>query len=220
MFSFPFPNSVRYVEVEIRSDISAHLLPDAEASLLHPNASEKRIREFSAGRLAARKALGELGCESSPAILLGTRGEPLWPSGYTGSISHSENLAAALVAKIGEFRSVGIDLQSLRRRVNEEIARRICHPNELAWCLSARDEFQARLMSIFSAKETLFKALYPLAGSVFYFLDARLEIEHLDSCAAFLLKDLSDEFQSGARFEIHFERSSSMIMSHMLIKSE
>lgn len=218
LFTSPFPPEVAFEEVEIRSDLPPVHLGSGELSLLHPNASQKRIREFSAGRLAARNALEKLGLSAAPAIRLGKRGEPVWPENYVGSISHSERLAVAVAASKTDFRGVGIDLQSLRRAVNEEIARRICHPQEILWCRADALDFQTRLMTIFSAKETLFKALYPLTEAVFYFLDAELRFDETNSsCQATLLKDLSDEFRAGSTYRIGVLRSSSMILTHMLI---
>ncbi|WP_162275075.1 hypothetical protein [Labrys sp. WJW] len=55
----------------------------------------RRRAEFAAGRCAARRALRKLGgpCGKIPR---GDLGEPVWPSGYDGSISHDGDFAAAI----------------------------------------------------------------------------------------------------------------------------
>lgn len=69
------------------------LLPE-EMSVVR-NAARKRRREFAAGRSAARRALGQMGVPCQP-IPKGNFGEPIWPTGYGGSISHDGPFAAAI----------------------------------------------------------------------------------------------------------------------------
>lgn len=67
-----------------------------------------RAREFIAGRWCAHRALERLGCPES-AIGTGQRGEPRWPAGFTGSITHKSGLAVAVAAT--ESKAIGIDLE-------------------------------------------------------------------------------------------------------------
>ena len=62
------------------------------------------------GRACARKALSEIGCPPV-AIGSGTSGEPLWPIGYVGSISHTDCLAASVVALNPPMLGIGLDLE-------------------------------------------------------------------------------------------------------------
>lgn len=73
------------------------LLPEEMAVVR--NAAWKRRVEFAAGRSAARRALGKMGEPSQP-IPKGKLGEPIWPAGYGGSISHDGPFAAAIVHAI------------------------------------------------------------------------------------------------------------------------
>lgn len=69
-----------------------------------------RQRQFEAGRRSARQALAHLGyapCE----ILKGALGEPLWPPGLVGSLSHKKNLAVAVVGRKSAVASLGIDIE-------------------------------------------------------------------------------------------------------------
>ena len=72
----------------------------------------KRQAEFLAGRICARAALLQLdGTLATPGI--GEDRAPLWPAHISGSITHSNGRAAALVALKRDWRSVGIDLENL-----------------------------------------------------------------------------------------------------------
>jgi 4'-phosphopantetheinyl transferase EntD len=66
-----------------------------EEDALVVRACAKRREEFSAGRCAGRAALACLGVPPV-AILQGRRGEPLWPSGFVGSITHCDRFVDEL----------------------------------------------------------------------------------------------------------------------------
>ena len=121
----------------------------------------KRQNEFAAGRRAARAALRKLGHTDVP-IPAGEDRAPLWPKGVFGAITHDDGLAAALVAKAEDCDGVGIDIaeaapfpRHLRERILISEAER------------ALNDLDAR--AVFSAKEALFKALYPAAQTFFGF---------------------------------------------------
>ena len=61
------------------------LFPAEEA--LVRTADPRRRAEFTAGRACARTALARLGLPTAP-VLAGRAGEPRWPAGVTGSITH------------------------------------------------------------------------------------------------------------------------------------
>jgi 4'-phosphopantetheinyl transferase EntD len=81
----------------------------AEEELYISSAVLSRRREFSSGRWCARQALLQLGISPVP-ILVGERREPLWPPGVVGSISHGACLSAAVVARLGQWHGIGIDI--------------------------------------------------------------------------------------------------------------
>src|SRR5690606_8339287 len=82
-----------------------------EEAALVKNAVETRRRQFEAGRSAAREALASFGVRAQP-ILRGAVGEPLWPDGFVGSITHTRSVAAAAVASRDDFQGIGIDIDS------------------------------------------------------------------------------------------------------------
>src|ERR1700761_6826280 len=73
-------------------------------------ARERRRSEYATVRLCARQAMHRLGLPPSP-VLSGPRGEPLWPDGVVGSMTHCEGYRGAVLARAGEYLAVGIDAE-------------------------------------------------------------------------------------------------------------
>jgi 4'-phosphopantetheinyl transferase EntD len=92
-----------------KGDDPAGWLWPAEAALVE-RAVESRVREFTTGRMCARKALAQLGAETGP-ILSGDQREALWPMGVTGSITHCRGYRAAAVAWQKQVLGIGIDAE-------------------------------------------------------------------------------------------------------------
>lgn len=175
------------VAVEARGDpADIVLFPEEEAAL--GAAVDKRRREFTTARACARSALAGLGLPALP-IPAGTRGEPRWPAGVVGSITHCEGYRACAVARASELVTIGIDAEPnepLPHGVLAEIARaeELSQLRELARIAPAVR--WDRLL--FSAKESVYKAWFPLTQRWLGFEDALLAIDPLQgSFAARLL---------------------------------
>ena len=148
------------------SQLENSSLRPEEASLLPGNAAEKRKSEFVLGRAAAHRALAELGFAESPPVLRGAGREPLWPAGVVGSITHCSSRAIAVVAKTEKVQAIGIDLEDVDH-FPEEIADLVANEAERDWVLS--EDSRLRLAMLFSAKESIYKAFYPLEHRFFDF---------------------------------------------------
>lgn len=119
-----------------------------------------RQAEYLAGRVLARLASLHLaGTEAE--ILCGAAGEPIWPDGLTGSISHSNDLVMC-VASADLVKCVGVDVQH-RLSKAERVA--VCDTALTRRDISTLDAMHRLsdldLALVFSAKETVFKALFP-----------------------------------------------------------
>ncbi|WP_166461996.1 4'-phosphopantetheinyl transferase family protein [Paracoccus alkanivorans] len=122
--------------------------------------AQRRQATFAAGRIAAQEALCKAGFRGAAALGIGDDGLPDWPPGWLGSISHSDDTAAALVAPVGCARLLGLDLE---RIVTAEIAVQIAPeimPGQPVGHSGLLLEHE--VTCAFSAKEALYKALYPL----------------------------------------------------------
>lgn len=174
----------------------------------------KRQAEHLAGRLCAREALLRLtGQASIPAV--GEDRAPQWPPGVVGSITHGQGWAAALVAPARQWRAIGLDVEQLlptarALRLEEEILTRA----EQARLVGLDDEARAARISLtFSLKESLFKALYPLTLTRFYFHDAELLACDQDSARLRLLIDLHRDWPSHSEVDGQFVLFEQQVLS-------
>lgn len=122
-----------------------------------------RRAQFLAGRRAAHRALSAGGLADGP-VGSGARGEPRFPEGTVGSITHADGIALALVADAARNRALGVDLQL--RALPATAARLVLDDRERAWVRSAPTGTHRalRLLAAFSAKESVFKAVDPLVA--------------------------------------------------------
>ncbi|MCU7904883.1 MAG: 4'-phosphopantetheinyl transferase superfamily protein [Candidatus Thiodiazotropha sp. (ex Epidulcina cf. delphinae)] len=143
-----------------------------EEEKLIEGAVEKRQREFRAGRHAAHAALSRLNAPPAP-LLRGEKRQPVWPTGFLGSITHCRDACAAVCAEKGKIVSLGIDVEPLTP-LPKGIARYINTVQEERF-LQLHDSLPGRL--IFSAKESLYKCYYPLLQHYFGFQSVSLDID-------------------------------------------
>jgi 4'-phosphopantetheinyl transferase EntD len=152
-------------------DVNGETLFDIESKVV-AGAVNKRRREFRAGRAYARQALAALGCPPQP-LPVGAGREVIWPRGFVGSISHSDDLCAAIVAHRDSYCGVGLDLESNRPLDDDGMRSLICRPEEKAITWSGGDA--AKLL--FVIKEAVFKAYYPGTGFFLEFADVLITID-------------------------------------------
>ena len=130
----------------------------SEELIIISKAIDKRRYEFSAGRLCAKKALKQLGIDNC-ILTQGGNGEPIWPKQITGTISHSKKWAAAAVSTTKDIMAIGFDIETVSR-ISSGILERIITDTEKEQ-LEKKDKQKAQEYAalIFSAKETIYKAL-------------------------------------------------------------
>src|ERR1700738_5557121 len=76
------------------------------------HATQKRQREFLAGRRCAKQALQGLGAGSTHVAMAEDRA-PIRPGGVVGSITHTGDFAAAAVAWAADIAGLGIDSEQI-----------------------------------------------------------------------------------------------------------
>lgn len=135
----------------------------------------KRAREFSTGRLCARAAMAALGLPPRP-VPVGSQREPVWPDGVVGTISHGGELCLAAASGRDRVLALGIDLE-VGDPLDPELRRLICTPDELraapVWGVAGVDPHKL----VFSAKEALYKALFPHARRYIDFLEVEIGVD-------------------------------------------
>ena len=134
------------------------------------NAGPKRFSEFSTGRWLIRHALAELG-RPSVAIPKGEFGQPIWPDGIVGSLTHSHQHCALVIGRAAEYLSIGFDLEmsSIDHSGTSEL---ILSPDEPASYQSPE-----LLRRVFSAKEAVYKCISPICQTFLEFDDLSVRLD-------------------------------------------
>ena len=148
--------------VEGHQHLGGILFPEEEQIIAQ--AVPARRREYATVRCCARACLSRLGYRPVP-ILPGVGGAPIWPAGIQGSMTHCAGYAAAAVGPSSRFSGIGIDAEP-DAPLPEGVLDLIATPAEqerLAETPPAPDSpHWDRLL--FSAKEAIYKAWFPLVG--------------------------------------------------------
>lgn len=164
------------VAVDTREEwLDIELFPEEQATL--GRAVEKRRHEFITARACARKALAQLGVEPC-AIANGERGQPLWPEGVVGSITHCAGYRACALAREAQMAGVGIDAEPhapLPDGVLGQVARAEERRRLAALARAEPQVHWDRLL--FCAKEAVYKVWFPLAACWLGFEDAVLTFD-------------------------------------------
>lgn len=177
-------------------------------------AVQKRKAEFIAGRYCAHAALAQLRgsldetngamTNGQSAIGIGANREPLWPEGVVGSITHTQGYASALVARRNKVRAVGLDSETWIKPGSVACIR----PQILTTSEGHAEQLQLfesplhYLTLVFSAKESLFKCLFPLVNRFFDFHAVLIILQPSGSRTGGefrfeLLQNLNAEFHTG-----------------------
>lgn len=171
-----FPPGV--VATELRKAADSALLLAGEASHL-VRAFPRRLQEFAAGRLCARRALTELGFSDFPLTVCNDR-RPQWPKPIVGSITHTQGFTGAVVAERRRFSAIGVDGEVIGS-VGPELWPHICTAAEAAWLDTLPETERGKFSAlIFSAKEAFYKCQYGMTGQWLEFHDVALAFHSSD----------------------------------------
>jgi len=151
----------------------------------------KRRNEFITARHCARLALQQLGQQPVP-IRKGEKGEPCWPDGIVGSLTHTQGFRGAVVGRQSAVRSVGIDAEPHdvlpdgvldAVTIMEERHEIAALPDGLHW-----DRI------LFCAKEATYKAWFPLTRRWLGFEDAHVvfDVDPAGTTGEFVSKIMVD----------------------------
>lgn len=162
------------VESSVRDHEPVRLFPEEEAVVAR--SVDKRRREFGTVRHCARGAMAALGVAAVP-LVPGERGAPTWPRGIVGSMTHCAGYRAAAVARNHDVRTIGIDAEP-HEALPEGILEAVALPEEREHCAElTATEAAARVhwdRLLFSAKESVYKAWFPLTRQWLDFSQASL----------------------------------------------
>ncbi len=142
----------------------------AESAHISTMAPSRRAA-FTAGRAAAHAGLAHLGIVEQ-ALVIGPGGQPAWPTGVTGSITHTGRLAFAAITTVESSPdagrspiAIGIDAEE-RGRIDGELVPMIMTAGERSvWAGLTPAAADAFATLTFSAKEALYKAQFAFTGA-------------------------------------------------------
>lgn len=181
------------------------------------NANPLRLAEFLAGRAVAKAALALIGAPQKD-IAIGADRRPCWPVGLAGSISHARGHMACLVgaAKCGH---PGIDIETIAQGQAVAAIRKIALTEPERITIDTLPDTEAALVAtlVFSAKEALFKALFPMVGKHFGFSAATLV--GLPDAAGLTLRlkqSLAPALPEGAVFHLRWQAARSHVMTWLV----
>lgn len=135
-------------------------------------AAAKRQAEYLASRWLIATLLAQHGV---PHWQLFNRDDrsPIWPSGVAGSLSHHKNKVFVVLDTAPTL--VGNDIElTIAEHNAAELAAMVMDSNEAAILTAAGLPLNIATTLLFSAKETAYKAVYPVVQKIFDFSEVKL----------------------------------------------
>lgn len=173
LFEGLLPGDVSWRAERLGEDDEVSFRFSEEAAAVE-GAIAKRQIEHARGRHLAHALLDRLGASDGPLLTSSDRA-PLWPEGFTGSISHTQGLCAAAVVEAAKLTSLGLDVE-VTAPLKEKLWPSILTVSERALLsgIGARGALLSKVY--FSAKEAVYKAVSKEAGRVLEFQEVELMV--------------------------------------------
>ncbi|MDK1290476.1 4'-phosphopantetheinyl transferase family protein [Pseudoalteromonas umbrosa] len=176
----------------------------------------KRKAEYLAGRVCAAQALEQL---KHPHYIVQSAEDrsPIWPTGVCGSITHSKGVAMAVVTDNPAILGLGIDIEHMMSDKQElELQSQILRDDEAAAFESLGQDHLNPLTLVFSAKESIYKALYGQVQTFFGFDAAKL-VRHSDQHMQFTLTAcLHPKLPIGTEVSVYYQCIDNMVLTECL----
>ncbi len=191
-----------------RCDLQDHLwteLTHAERQPLQ-KAVAKRRREFAAGRVAAKRCAQRLG-KPMASLPVGSQREPCWPQDLLGSISHDNVSALAWLAPSSQVAGLGLDVEQTSR-LKSDTWRMLFTDQELRLLENSNDKELALIL--FSAKESIYKCLFPTVKRFIGYKEVSIEPQSGDLLVAAMNPELTQE-AGLSELLVHSQRSEQRI---------
>jgi 4'-phosphopantetheinyl transferase EntD len=159
------------VEADAGRDPTPPLWPSEAQQLA--DAVPSRRHEFAVTRACAHRALARLGCPPAP-LLKGPDRAPCWPAGVVGSLTHCSGYHAAAATCDPSIAALGIDAE-LHAALPDGVASLVITAADRDRLPTAAGVHWERV--VFSAKESVFKAWWPLTRTWLGFADATIDLD-------------------------------------------
>ena len=170
------------------------------------NAVPKRRSDYLAGRICAERLLTSLGVGAAARdVRIGRYREPVWPEGVVASIAHSSRLAACIGTTDPDVGGVGIDLeQEMPIGVANDIRNQIVDAQEDVVIRKNFDSYSQGLTVVFSAKETIYKAVHRFVERFLEFTAVKLLEVERNSMLFSVREPLADNLCAGSTITVYY----------------
>jgi 4'-phosphopantetheinyl transferase EntD len=182
-------------------------------------AVNKRKAEFLAGRYCAKTVLAQYDMTDFTIVADKNRA-PQWPVGFKGAITHSNNNALVALSNNEAILGIGIDIESIMSdKTMNDVKSAIVLGDENNFLNHDSMSPNTVVSTIFSIKESFFKAAYPSTG--FYFDFDAVQITKLDPINnCFTLKvcqALNPQIRPGMVFSGQFTFVGDQVLSFLIL---
>lgn len=175
----------------------------------------KRKAEYLAGRIVVKQALSALGLVvAQQQVGIAKDRSPVWPKDIIGSISHTQDFAVCCVIRAAEISLIGVDSELiLSASAARSLAAEIHNETELNLMVNAGFTEAVGTSIIFSAKESLYKALYPVVRCYFGFEQARVSQLDLQrsSLTLTLCRAFASQYGLASNYTIQFSIKGALV---------
>jgi len=201
LFSCAF--NIKHYTHSLFDQLNVNCPPSVKASVI------KRQAEFLAGRYAARSSLLQIKPHITQPIeiKIGINRSPIWPQYFIGSITHSRSKAIAVSKQNYDLNDpkdyIGVDVEDIIDvNLISEFERSIYTHRDRNIALTSDLPPNIVMTLIFSAKESLFKAIHPFVGEYFGFEKAR--VSKLDVATKLIELRLDSQFANKHKLQTDY----------------
>ena len=199
-------NSIEYIEADFSSErFNEELVANLNLPERWQHFGDKRKAEYAATRIVIMDALKKKFDMEVQGLLNRKDRSPIWPEGIRGSYSHCKEKIVLILTK--ENIHLGIDIEDIGRGENLiDKNKRTISESELQYLKSLGLDERVIQILIFSAKESFYKAAFPIVQEYISFDE--VELTSLDGDKFVFerrsekLKDIFENHQVEGRFEI------------------
>lgn len=163
----------------------------------------KRRAEYLAGRWCSQRLLAAQGITGSVVRI--PQCAPRWPAGVYGAISHAAQRALAVAVNDDVPWRIGVDTEYFERQTMLETITEITDAGERALIAQHMSDIALGVLLAFSAKESLYKALWPEVQRFFGFDAASLVALEDGAFTLRLNETLTPSLQAGQHFSGYWQ---------------
>ncbi|MFT5725005.1 MAG: enterobactin synthetase component D [Bacteroidia bacterium] len=177
----------------------------------------KRQAEFFAGRFLAQQSLKTI-LDSDISVNVGMNADrsPCWPVGTIGSITHCNGRALCLVSKTSLYRHIGVDIEEyINHETMLEVMDFVVSDSELKILKDSTLDLCQAITLAFSAKESIYKALYPTSMQTVDFSAAKiLSIDMTSQTMTICLTvDWCKQLIKGMKYQCYFSLNTNFLVT-------